>query len=112
MIDMMDNIVKTIRYNDLLNIYETLLSDTQCDILTAYFAYDLSLGEIAENRHVSRAAVEDALKKGVAKLEAYEKELHLLEKREKILKITANLKQKTQNKEDTALLEEIERTIK
>ena len=38
----------------------------------SYFIYNLSLSEIAEEKNVSRAAVDDAIKKGSKKLE----ELH------------------------------------
>ena len=44
-----------------------------------YLRYDLSLGEIAEEKGISRAASFDAVKKGIAKLESFEASLHLLE---------------------------------
>ena len=65
----MANIDETIRYVDLLSLYGNLLSKTQKEVLEDYFSYNLSISEIAENRRISRAAVEDAIKKGKRKLE-------------------------------------------
>ena len=90
---MMDKIIKTIRYVELLEIYKSQLTHTQQEMLESYFQFDLSLSEIAENKNISRAAVEDALKKGIQKLESLEASLHILEKKEKILKIIANIKE-------------------
>ena len=107
----MDEILKTIRYNNLLHIYHSQLTPTQQKILEDYFVYDLSLGEIAEQRAVSRAAIEDAIKKGLKKLDTLENELHLFEKRESLLKVAKALKETTNDKEITSLVEEIERII-
>ena len=105
----MEDIKKTIRYSELLEIYQELLTPTQKDILIDYFHFDLSLSEIAESRNVSRAAIEDALNKGVKKLEDYESKLCLLDKKEKILKILDELKNNISEKKQ---IEEIERLVK
>ena len=68
----MSNFDETIRYVDLLSLYSNLLSETQKEVLEDYYSYNLSISEIAENRNISRAAVEDAIKKGKTKLEDYE----------------------------------------
>ena len=85
----MEKIEKTIRYTSLFNIYHSLLSPTQQDVINDYYFADLSLSEIAANRGISRSAVEDALSKGSAKLDEFEEKLHILEKnanlREKLL---------------------------
>ena len=104
----MEDIKKTIRYSELLEIYQELLTITQKDILVDYFHYDLSIGEIAESRNVSRAAIEDAIRKGIKKLIDYENKLCLLDKKEKILKILEEIK----NKENKPKIEEIERLVK
>ncbi|HNX16174.1 MAG TPA: sigma factor-like helix-turn-helix DNA-binding protein [Bacilli bacterium] len=108
----MEDIIKTVRYNDLLSLYQELLTPTQKEILIDYFAYDLSLGEIASNRKVSRSAIEDAINKGLGKLEGFESHLHLLEKKQEILKNTADIKQKAADSDVKALAENIERIIK
>jgi hypothetical protein len=108
----MDDLIKTVRYNDLLNLYQDFLTPTQKEILIYYFAYDLSLGEIAINRKVSRAAIEDAIKKGLSKLETLEENLHLLKKKQDILENIKLIKQQKPNSEITSLVENIERIIK
>ena len=107
----MEKISKTIKYNKLFASYKALLSSTQQEILEAYFCFDLSLSEIAENRDVSRSAIEDALSKGCSKLEEYEDKLHLSENKEEILKITAKLKKNASNNEEMKDLEDIERRL-
>ena len=107
----MEKINKTIKYNKLYNAYKSLLSSTQQEILEAYFCFDLSLSEIAEERGISRSAVEDALQKGCSKLEEYEANLHLVENKEEILKITAKLKENASNEEEKQDIEEIERRL-
>ena len=105
----MDNFKENLRNSELVNIYSSLLSETQRDILREYFCYDLSLSEIAENRGISRAAVEDAIKKGMKKIDCFEEELGILQKREKTLKITAKIKEKYGNSDE---IDELERLVK
>lgn len=112
LVNEMNNLTKTIRYNDLFNLYQELLTKTQKDILSDYLAYDLSLGEIAINRQVSRSAVEDALRKGLRKLDDFESRLHLLDKKIEILKNTAQIKLKSKEKETKDLVSNIERIIR
>ena len=112
LVNEMNNLTKTIRYNDLFNLYQELLTKTQKDILSDYLAYDLSLGEIAINRQVSRSAVEDALRKGLRKLDDFESCLHLLDKKNEILKNTAQIKLKNKDKETKDLVSNIERIIR
>ena len=106
----MDKIKKTIRYNSLLHIYGALLSKTQYAFADAYFSYDLSLSEIAEANGVSRAAVEDAIKKALTKLDEYEKSLKVLKNNEQILSLIEKAKD-LEGTEKIQVLEEIERII-
>ena len=108
----MEKINKALRYTELFLIYGKLLSSTQKEILESYFCYDLSISEIALERGVSRAAVEDALQKGIQKLEEYEESLSLLNNRKEILEIIAKLKETALNPEQIKYLEEIERRMK
>ncbi|MCR5348026.1 MAG: hypothetical protein K6E59_00220 [Bacilli bacterium] len=64
----------------LLEAYEPLLSPSQQGVLRMYFRYNLSLAEIASERGTSREAAFDAVKKGLAKMRRFEKELRLVEK--------------------------------
>ena len=63
----MELLEKRLYYIELLRLYGELLSDTQKTILEDYLECDLSLSEIADNRGISRAAVDDAIKKGLKK---------------------------------------------
>ena len=71
----------------LLERYGALLTPSQREIMSSYCLFDLSLGEIAIERGTSRAAVEDALKKAIKKLENYEEALGLSKKRDHLLKL-------------------------
>ena len=59
----------------LRDLYSPLLTQKKQDILQAYFDYDLSLGEIAEQNGVSRQSVSDCLQKCRKQLEDYEEKL-------------------------------------
>ena len=104
----MANIDETIRYVDLLSLYANLLSKTQKEVLEDYFSYNLSISEIAENRKISRAAVEDAIKKGKKKLEDSENKLGSL-------KVLQQIRSAIENTDDPQLaeqLQEMERMMK
>ncbi len=59
----------------LWDLYSPLLTPTQREITDLYFNYDLSLGEIAEQKGVSRQSVSDCLQKCRKQLEGYEEKL-------------------------------------
>lgn len=65
----------------LLEQYESLLTESQAQVMDDYYRYDLSLGEIAELRGISRAGVSDSLRKSIAKLEEIDGKLGLVEER-------------------------------
>ena len=104
----MDVIDKAIRYNTLLSLYAPLLSETQKEILEDYYSFNLSISEIADNRKVSRAAVEDAIKKGTKKLDSIEEDIGNLE----VLKRIEEIREKVTDKEIISSLEEVERKLK
>ncbi len=60
----------------LWDLYSPLLTKTQREITDLYFNFDLSLGEIAEQKGVSRQSVSDCLQKCRKQLEEYEEKLH------------------------------------
>ena len=97
-----------LRYSELLNLYQNLLSETQKEILDDYFSFNLSFSEIAENRHISRSAVEDAISKGKRKLDDYENKLGSL----KALNLIHVAKASTNDNEIAFKLEEVERIMK
>lgn len=105
---MANSLETTLKYSDLLLLYQNLLSDTQKEILDDYFSYNLSISEIAENREISRSAVEDAIKKGKKKLDQLEKEIGNLQ----VLNIIYQMKSDATDEKVIASLEEIERIMK
>ena len=104
----MDELERVIYINNLFQLYGKLLSDTQQEIILDYYEYNLSLSEIAENRNISRAAVDDALKKGVKKLEKYEEDLKFYQRNEDIKSLISKLKEKNLNDEIKEIIKEIE----
>jgi len=73
----MNDVKKVARINRLMDLYGSLLTKSQFDIMSDYYSCDLSLSEVSEIRKISRTAVSDALKKATDKLENYEKKLGL-----------------------------------
>lgn len=82
-----------IEQGDLYDFYGELLNDHQRNIYEDFVLNDLSLGEIAADRGISRQAVHDVIKRSTKTLEEYEDKLHLIEKfvqiRDKIRTIDA-----------------------
>lgn len=107
LVNKMEKIEKTIRYAKLFAIYKSQLSLTQQEIINDYYLLDLSLGEIAENRHISRSAVDDALSKGCNKLDDLENQLMILRKQESLKTSLNNLRQKSLNQKQVDEIEEI-----
>ena len=64
-----------VKFMQLWDLYSPLLTATQREITDLYFNYDLSLGEIAEQKGVSRQSVSDCLSKCRKQLEKYEEKL-------------------------------------
>ncbi|MDA8096679.1 MAG: DNA-binding protein [Desulforudis sp.] len=71
---------KFTRINLLLDFYGPLLTERQQRMLEEHYAQDLSLGEIATARGVTRQAVHDTIKRATLALEHYEDKLGLVEK--------------------------------
>ncbi len=67
-----------LNFLQLWDLYSPLLTSTQREITDLYFNYDLSLGEIAEQKGVSRQSVSDCLGKCRKQLEKYEEKLGFL----------------------------------
>ena len=59
-------------YNNLFDIYGKLLTDKEQESFRDYYQEDLSLGEIAEIKNISRAAVQKTIKTVLEKLDYYE----------------------------------------
>ena len=74
----LDTLQARSRYLALFERYGTLLTEHQREILDLHFRSDWSLGEIAEHKGTSRAAVHDIVRRSTHSLEDYEARLGLL----------------------------------
>lgn len=101
---------KNIYVNELYDIYGSLLTKKQQEIIELYYCDDLSLSEISEQLNVSRNAIYDCLKKGIKQLENYEKQLKLHQKQDKINKFFNEIK--IEYEEQISLIEKIEKEVK
>jgi predicted DNA-binding protein YlxM (UPF0122 family) len=72
------------KFMRLWDVYSPLLTKTQQEITHLYFNCDLSLGEIAEQKGVSRQSVSDCLHKCRKQLEKYEEKLGFLKAMEEL----------------------------
>ena len=71
-------------YNNLFDIYSDLLTDNEKDNFRDYYQEDLSLSEIADEKNVSRSAIQKTIKNVIDKLNYYESILHIYEKNSKL----------------------------
>ena len=78
-------------YNSLFDIYGKLLTEKEQESFKDYYQEDLSLGEIAEIKNISRAAVQKTIKTVLEKLDYYEDILNVYAKNEKLKEIIDNL---------------------
>ncbi|SFC73156.1 putative DNA-binding protein [Clostridium uliginosum] len=97
-----------------MDLYGSLLTEKQRDIMELYYNDDLSLAEIAELSKTSRQAIHDLIKRCYKQLLSYESKLNLLQKsikREKdIMNFLEELKEKysIDNDEYLSLKEKLE----
>lgn len=76
-----------IYYNELYDLYSSLLTDKQRQYFEDYYFHNLSFSEMGENYNVSRNAIFKQLKITKEKLDEFESNLKLLEKKNKLIKI-------------------------
>ncbi|MBR3863532.1 MAG: DNA-binding protein [Clostridia bacterium] len=74
----------------LFSVYGELLTQNQRETIEDYFGLDLSLGEIAEMRGVSRQAIKYTLDNAEKALKEYENKLGFLKKLSQIKNLECN----------------------
>ena len=82
-----------IYYNELYDLYGSLLTDKQKEYFEDYYFSNLSYSEMAENYDVSRNATFKQVHIVVEKLEEYEEKLGLYAKKKKLMEIASKVDQ-------------------
>ena len=85
---------KDLRYTELFELYQGLLTERQREIFSCHYCLDLSLAEIAEPDGNTRQSVYAVVKNVKAKLDEYEKVLRLYEKNQKLIVLSGKIKAK------------------
>ena len=83
---------KFIYYNNLFSLYQKLLTPKERLIYSLYYEENLSMGEIADIKGISRSAVGKTIKIVTTKLDNYEENLGIYKQREEIIKIKDSTK--------------------
>ena len=112
----MDKMIKMNIRNDL---YSSMLTIQQREIINLYYEENFSLSEIAKEFSISKQAVHDTLKKAEKALAVYERKLGLVEKFKKSEKAVRSIdkiieklvKEHSEDKKLTSQLEKIKQEI-
>lgn len=91
------------RIATLFAFYGPLLTKKQQEMVYDHIYEDISLGEIASNYQISRAAVYDTIKRCTKIMEDYEQKLHLISKYTQRMAIYSKI-QAYNNKDINALV--------
>ncbi|MCD8083372.1 MAG: YlxM family DNA-binding protein [Clostridiales bacterium] len=105
----MENIV---RQNLLYDFYGELLTEHQRNVYEDVVFHDLSLGEIAEERGISRQGVSDLVRRCDRILAGYEEKLHLISKFQETGRMVAEIQTlvgRLRETGDMTLIDEIDR---
>ena len=81
-----------IYYNGLFDIYGCLLTEKEIDSFKDYYQEDLSLSEIADNKNISRSAVQKTIKTVLDRLNYYEEKLGIFKNNKKLKDILSSEK--------------------
>ena len=94
---------KFLYYNNLFSLYQKLLTPKERLIFSLYYEENLSMGEIADIKGISRSAVGKTIKIVATKLDNYEDILGIYKQRKEIIKI----KDSTRDDNTRVLLEKL-----
>ena len=90
-----------IKYIELFDIYNQMLTKHQINVLKDYLFEDYSMTEIAQNYKVSKSNISDLIKRSLKQLKTYDSKLKLTSK------ISTIKKQICNNKKSSDLLDKI-----
>ena len=79
----------------ILEIYGKLLTEKQREMAELYYSCDLSLGEIAEIKGVSRQTVNETVKKVKAELENFEQKIGFYQIKSQLIKLSGEVDENT-----------------
>ena len=82
---------KVLYYNELFSYYKELLTKKEQEVFSLYYEENLSMGEIAQIKNISRSAIGFKIKKVEEKLDNYEKILKKSEIFHKLQKIISKI---------------------
>lgn len=85
---------EVVYYNNLYDLYESLLTEKQRNYFEEYYFHNLSFAEMAERYHISRNAAFKQVHIVIQKLVEYEEKLGLYEKKNQLLEISKKISNK------------------
>ncbi|MBE5737813.1 MAG: hypothetical protein E7348_05375 [Clostridiales bacterium] len=94
---------KDLRYVELFELYQGLLTEKQREMFLSHYCYDLSLAEIAEPEGSTRQSVYAVIKTVKEKLDEYEQKLGFLDKNQKLVEIAKQLEKANKDIADKIL---------
>lgn len=92
----------------LLGYYKNILSEKQREYMIDHFEMDYSLSEIAKKHNISRQAVYDNIKRGIAILKEYEEKLGFYKRDMEMKKELEDLKESYSDKRLTEIIQRLE----
>ena len=95
----------------LYDFYGSLLKEQKREIFEDYVLNDLSLGEIAEERGISRQGVHDSIKRCSKELYEYEEKLKLIERFNQIKEKIGEIHRTASGLKEHEAMPELERII-
>lgn len=102
---------KYFKMSYLIDIYSSLLTNKQQQVLNLHYSDDLSLSEIATILEISRQAVYDLLNRGEKIILKYDDKLKLLDKYEKNLYLLNELAKKTRDESSLEIINSIKENL-
>ena len=74
-----------VKIGRLIDVYGSLLTAKQLEMVTSYYFDNLSLAEIGDNYGISRQSVKCSIDQAVSALEGYEEKLKMIHKADKVV---------------------------